>query len=132
MVLTKLIDEQKRKKRPHQTVLTMSALKPTATAVISKRSEDHNDDSVDESNNGSSTNTGAKPGEDSLARKESHNVFRLRVLVILLLILTAAVVSYVVYRLTTHGEEEEFIARYEGVADTVISCKSIAYCIPQC
>jgi hypothetical protein len=50
----------------------------------------------------------------------TRNVFRLRLLVFLVLLMAAIAVSFVVYYVTKGGETEEFEASYQGTASKVI------------
>lgn len=47
-------------------------------------------------------------------------VFRLRVLVILVLLMAATAVSVVVYLITRNAQKDEFEIQYEGVAEKVV------------
>jgi len=55
-----------------------------------------------------------------LAKKDSANVFRLRLLVISVLVVSAIVICYVVYQLVRKGELESLESQYEGAAGKVI------------
>lgn len=57
--------------------------------------------------------------QDELTKKESKGIFRLRVLVLLILLFTTIAVSIVVFVITKHGETEEFHNQYEGAAAKV-------------
>lgn len=57
---------------------------------------------------------------EELTRKESQQVFRLRVVVILVLFLAAVVVSAIVFRVTRNAEVDEFETQYKGTADKII------------
>ena len=61
--------------------------------------------------------------KDKLSKKESQDVFRLRLLVFLVLIVTAAAVSYVVFHLTAHGESDEFRTQYLAASEKILACK---------
>jgi hypothetical protein len=76
--------------------------------------------------------TSAKYGEEStstikeqIAKQESQDVFRLRLLVVVVLVLTAAAISCTVYWLTSDGESDTFKAQYEGAADKIVNCKYV-------
>lgn len=62
--------------------------------------------------------------QEELTKKESKAVFRLRLLVIAILLLTTVSVSLVVYFVTSRGESDGFQSQYEGAATKVIECKS--------
>ena len=57
---------------------------------------------------------------DSLAKEETNAVFRLRVMVILVLLVAAGIVSYVIYHYTSKAESQEFRAQFDGSAQKVI------------
>ncbi|CAB9498466.1 Receptor-type guanylate cyclase gcy [Seminavis robusta] len=57
--------------------------------------------------------------QEELSKKESASVLYLRLLVIFVLVVTAAVVSSVVYLITRNGEVSEFETQYEGAAGKV-------------
>ena len=57
---------------------------------------------------------------EALSDIESHKVFRLRMAVIGVLILTALAVSAAVFKITVQGEMDEFETQYEGAAGKVI------------
>lgn len=58
--------------------------------------------------------------DNLLSRKESRKVFRLRLIVILVLIATAFIISSVVFKITTDRETNELETQYEGAAGKVI------------
>jgi hypothetical protein len=74
----------------------------------------------------SETETGSKATEvseadkEQLAQKETRNVFLLRVLVVMVLLLAAVAVSIVVYFITRNAEIDEFETQYTALADTVL------------
>ena len=55
-----------------------------------------------------------------LSKRESKNVFRLRLVVLLVFLTAAALVSAIVYSLTVQGEKDEFEEQYDGAAGKVI------------
>ena len=57
--------------------------------------------------------------QEELTKKESEVVFKLRVLVIFVLMFAAAAVTGVIYLVTTNGEKGEFESTYEGSAGKV-------------
>ena len=61
--------------------------------------------------------------QERLSKKESESVFRLRLLVVLVLLLAAGSVCFVVYRLTENGENDLFQSQYEGAAEKILECK---------
>ena len=61
--------------------------------------------------------------QEQFAKKETQNVFRLRLMVILVLVLTAGAISFMVFRLTDKAEAEEFETQFEGAAAKIISCE---------
>lgn len=71
---------------------------------------------------GTSTNDGNTQSAISkaLSDVESQKVFRLRMAVIGVLILTALAVSAAVFKITVQGEMDEFETQYEGAAEKVI------------
>jgi hypothetical protein len=76
--------------------------------------------------------TSAKNSDEStstikanISKQESQDVFRLRMLVVVVLVLTAAAVSWTVYWLTSDGESDAFMAQYEGAADKITTCKCV-------
>ena len=70
----------------------------------------------DHTNSNSSSNEDSRPG---IAKDETAAVFRLRVVVIVVLIITAALVSTVVLRITQAGENDELRTQYDGAAYVV-------------
>lgn len=100
--------------------------------------DDSFDVGEDEHSNGSShltsslhgstgNSSGDRSKEDSseslqklIAEAESRNVFRLRLLVILVLIVVAALISFNVHSLTSKAETDEFESQYEGAAEKII------------
>jgi hypothetical protein len=58
--------------------------------------------------------------EDQLAQAETRAVFGLGILVIMILLIAAAVVSVLVYILTTKAEDDQFHAQFEGSGTIVI------------
>ena len=68
--------------------------------------------------------------KNKLSKKETQDVFRLRLLVFLVLILTSGAVSYAVYSLTAQGESDEFRTQYEAAAEKIISCKLFSHPCP--
>lgn len=106
----------------------MPAMKSTRDLAESRPNsamgEVDEDESVDFSATCNSTgNVDESHSSEDLGKKETLSVFRLRSLVILVLILTAAAISYTVFRLSHEAETEEFATQYEGAAEKVISCK---------
>jgi cobalamin biosynthesis Mg chelatase CobN len=113
------------------------------TLTVGSRSNSDGDNMV--SDNGSETRsceddasitnrsvTSAKSADESsstikeqISKQESKDVFRLRMLVVVVLVLTAAVVSCTVYWLTSDGESDTFEAQYEGAADKIMTCKCV-------
>jgi hypothetical protein len=85
--------------------------------------------SIDESDSNSrtgSSRTGATDEEmnlikDGLAREETKYVFRLRILVILILLATAIAMSYTIYHISHHAQVDEFQSEFEGVANAIIA-----------
>ena len=57
--------------------------------------------------------------QEELTKKESATVFKLRVVVIFVLMLAAAAVTGVIYLVTTRGESGEAKSQYEGAAGVV-------------
>lgn len=58
--------------------------------------------------------------KDALTKSETRQVFRLRVIVIFILIAAGASISMTVYLITSNAEREEFDNEYYGVADKII------------
>lgn len=69
---------------------------------------------------GESTEDDLQTIKDALAKHETKQVFRLRVVVVLILIAAATGISLTVYFLTKNAEEEEFEVQYYGLADKII------------
>lgn len=65
-------------------------------------------------------NTNSSSGQDDHARaigkSETAAVFRLRVVVLIILVITAATVSGVVLKITQNGEKDELQTQYDGAA----------------
>lgn len=57
--------------------------------------------------------------QEELTKKESETVFKLRVVVIFVLMLAAAAVTGVIYLVTTRGESGESKSQYDGAAGKV-------------
>ena len=100
--------------------------------ACSSNEASNNDDKVSTSNaSGSnsksgSSHTGTTDDEvnminEELARHETKNVLRLRILVILLLVAVAAAVCYTIYDITHKAEIEAFERDFEGVAESIIT-----------
>jgi hypothetical protein len=66
------------------------------------------------------TNGSDKEVQEDLSKNETRGVFRLRVLVILVILSAAAVVSVVVYVSTKQGELDTFESQYEGASTKVL------------
>ena len=75
---------------------------------------DENSSSYGSSTNATSTNSDSI--KKDLAKKGSAHVFRLRVLVILILICAAAGVSVLVYSISNQAEEQDFNTQFSGAA----------------
>lgn len=58
--------------------------------------------------------------QDALTKRESQNVFKLRIIMVLVLLLTAASISTVVYLVSNGGESTEFESSFEGAAAKVL------------
>jgi hypothetical protein len=58
--------------------------------------------------------------KDQLSQKESRNVFLLRVIVILVMLLAATAVSVIVYFITRNSETTEFETQFGGAAEQVV------------
>lgn len=102
----------------------------TAESDYSINSENHTDTSdrheddlsgIDTAG-GKTTNSSdsANGGPNKFSQVESQKVFRLRMAVIGVLILTALAVSSAVFKITVQGEVDEFETQYEGAASKVI------------
>jgi len=72
------------------------------------------------SKTGTTAHTNSSSISEELARKESQDVCRLRCLVILVLAMTAAAVSVVIYLTTKKGEDEEFETQYEAATKKIM------------
>ncbi len=98
-------------------------------------SKDKASSSINESDSNSrtgSSRTGATDEEmnlikEGLAREETEHVFRLRILVILILVATAIAMSYTIYHITHQAEVDEFTSEFEAVADTIIASLNGTY-----
>jgi hypothetical protein len=69
---------------------------------------------------GSKATEGSDADKDQLAQKETHDVFLLRVLVVIVLLLAAVAVSLVVFFITKKAEVDEFETQYTALADTIL------------
>jgi hypothetical protein len=67
---------------------------------------------------GTDTDNGSE--KDQLSRKESRDVFLLRVVVILVMLLAATAVSVIVYVITRNSETTEFETQFGGAAEQVL------------
>lgn len=68
--------------------------------------------------------------KEELARVETKNVFRLRIVVIVILVTVAMTMAFTIYYITRKAEIEEFEIEYEGVSDSIIAslngtCKGV-------
>lgn len=81
----------------------------------SSKSEDHSA-ATGTDNGGDASSSG-----DSIARKESDQVFRLRLLVLLAILLAAVAVSLAVYFLTANSEKHEFEQQFEGASRKILT-----------
>ena len=63
---------------------------------------------------------GHKEIQAQLTKKETAAVFKIRVIVILVLMFVATAVSVIVYRITKGGETEEFKTQWEGSSQKVL------------
>ena len=86
-------------------------------------------DSYHSSSGGGSTSLSKSTNDESklsqeqaeeLAQRETEQVFRLRVLVILVLLAAAVAVSYTTYRITKSGEDDEFESAFVGASDKIL------------
>ena len=62
----------------------------------------------------------AKKIAEQLSLKESRKIFRLRVMVLFVLIVAAFVITGIVFKITTNGQVEQFTTQYEGAAHRVV------------
>ena len=58
--------------------------------------------------------------QNQISRKETKDVFRLRIITVMILIFVAAGVSAGVYQIMTRAEETEFENQFEGTAEKII------------
>lgn len=93
-----------------------SSHNPAAESSSEDQTTTHNTTSHQEDSHDSLTSI-----KNKMSKKESQDVFRLKVLVFLVLILAAASVSFVVYRLTDSGEAEEFEVQYATASAKVLA-----------
>lgn len=89
-----------------------------ASSVFMDDMSGHNTDVGHSSNDGKDTSNQAI--SKALSEVESQKVFRLRMAVIGVLILTALAVSAAVFKITVQGEMDEFETQYEGAAGKVV------------
>ena len=73
-----------------------------------------------ESQNTVSADDEAQDIKDSLASIETRQVFRLRFVVLLILVAAATSISVTVFFITRNAEKEEFQIQYYGIADKII------------
>ena len=59
--------------------------------------------------------------KEELAHHETTNVFRLRILVIVILVAVSAAVAYLIYDITRKAEIAAFMTEFEGNADMIIT-----------
>jgi hypothetical protein len=67
-----------------------------------------------------SEDNGSVSSKRQLAEKETDNVFRLRVLVVLILIVAAACVSMLVFFISKNSEEDEFNTQFDGASEQIV------------
>ena len=67
-----------------------------------------------------SKNTGSSSDITAFARTESRQIYWLRWFLLIMLLITAFVLSFAVYRITRQGENDQFRTRYKDNAMTVI------------
>jgi hypothetical protein len=98
----------------------------SSSALGSSRDRDSSSTNESDSNSRSgSGHTGSTDDDihaikEGLAREETVQVFRLRVLFFLVLLATAIAVSFAMYRITRNAQVEEFENEFNGVADVII------------
>ena len=91
------------------------------------------DDQASSSNSKSDSNrTGTTDDEvnmikEELARIESKNVFRLKIIVILILVIVAVTMCSTIYYITRKAEMEAFEIEFEGVAEAIIGSLNGTY-----
>lgn len=83
---------------------------------------DHHEEDLSGRDGGKTTSTSdsVSGGPNTFSQAESQKVFRLRIAVIGVLILTALAVSSAVFKITVQGEVDEFETQYEGASSKVI------------
>ena len=84
-------------------------------------SQDSASNSKSESSRTGTTVDDANNLKDELARHETINVFRLRVVVIIILVTLAAAVCYLIYDITHEAEIVAFETEFEGNAEMIIA-----------
>jgi hypothetical protein len=103
-----------------------------ARKVDSDKDDEEDRSSRDQSNSDYQSTHGGESGVSSedlnsakkiaerLSRKESRKVLRLRIIVIVVMILSALFVSSMVFKIATSWEVDAFTSQYEGAANHVI------------
>eukprot|EP00934_Nitzschia_sp_Nitz4_P004266 Nitzschia sp. Nitz4//scaffold216_size36101//31917//35797//NITZ4_007786-RA/size36101-snap-gene-0.13-mRNA-1//1//CDS//3329542209//4256//frame0 len=82
--------------------------------------EESNHESKSASNDASNSEDDVSHLKQSLTKRETEQVFRLRVLVIAILFAAAGSVSFTIYKLTHNSEVDEFKSQYYSVAEKII------------
>ena len=83
--------------------------------------DSESDRKSDKDSNKSTTGEGSNSGSDKLrlARKETAQVFRLRLLVFLVLLVAAIVVCLIIFRVMTESEESVFEQQFASAAEKI-------------
>jgi hypothetical protein len=86
--------------------------------------------SINESESNSRAGTSSRTGntdedvnmiKDGLARKETRNVFRLRIIVIQILVATGMAMCFTVYHITHQAEIDKYESEIDGVSHAIIA-----------
>jgi len=107
-----------RSSRLDPTLFPLTTMMEENMSLSSESSDTDDSSSVQEFGHSVYGNDGAV--KEQLAHRETRQVFRLRVLVILVLICAATAVSLVVFFITKNAERDEFRTQWYGSADKIV------------
>ena len=126
--LTFFFPTKKRSNKTHKT--TMATLSPANLELSDRKGQEYNDEDDDGGDSLGDTNShtteielaSSKSDSDQqvLSKKETTDVLNLRILVILVLMMTATAVSLVVFKVTQGGQKNDFENTYEASADKIL------------
>ena len=100
---------------------TSNSLEMSPKSDQKSSSNESGSNSKSESSRTGTTEDESNMIKEELARQETRNVFRLRIVVIIILVAVAMGVSYLIYDITHKAEIAAFESEYEGNAELIIA-----------